>query len=511
VRAEARLLRPLAAAAGGLLVAASMPPDGLPELAFVAFAPLIAAVRGVPWRTALRLGLLGGFCLNAGALWWVIGTLQVFAELPLAAAVPLFALLCLWTAAPVGLWAAGLSFWTGRRGEPLVAALLFTGIWWTWPVMFPFTPALGLAARPAYIQGAELGGAALVELTALLCSALLVAAFVGPARRRAAVLAALLPAAAGGLGALRIASLDAETVRVVRVGLIQPNIPLLWDDRQARLARLREPSAAAQAAGAALIVWPENLYPWPLGRPFRRDTGDDDRILGRHALPTIFGAGNIADDEPFGYNSAFLMAADGQVQGRFDKVLLVPLGERIPLVDPEWAKRQVVGMAHNFAGDGPARFVAVPGPPEAPQPPVSLGPLICYEDIFDWFARDVAAQPGGVEMFVNLTNDTWYGYTSEPARHLALAQFRSVEHRVPMVRSVNSGPSSLIDRAGRVVATTELRRAGVDTPAEFLVVDVELGRDTAAAPTPYARGGWLLLHLCRLVALALVVVGLRRR
>jgi hypothetical protein len=90
---------------------------------------------------------------------------------------------------------------------------------------------------------------------------------------------------------------------------VQPNIPLLWDDKQARLARLRGPSAAAQAAGAELIVWPENIYPWPLDRPFERDFSDADRVLAEHSLPTIFGAGNIADSDDYGYNSAFMMAA----------------------------------------------------------------------------------------------------------------------------------------------------------------------------------------------------------
>lgn len=493
--------RALASVAAGLLLVAAMPPYGVPELAWPAFVPLLLAVRGLAWRPALRLGLLAGFALGLGTFGFLIDTLVVFAELPLWATLPALALYAAWTAVPVGLWTALLALGTGHR--PWTVAVAFVGVWWTWPALFPFTVLLGLAGRPVWIQGAELGGAALLELVVVTFAALLADAIATRDVRRAAV-ALALPAATAGLGAARIASLEHETTRTIQVGLVQPNIPLLWDDKQARLARLRGPSAAAQAAGAELIVWPENIYPWPLDRPFLRDFSDADRVLAEHSLPTIFGAGNSADSDAYGYNSAFMMARDGAVLARYDKIALVPLGERIPLVDPEWAKRQMVGMAHNFAGSEPTRFVL-------DEPAVALAPLICYEDVFDGLARAAAGQPGGVEAFVNLTNDTWFGATAEPARHLALAQFRSVEHRVPTVRSVNSGPSSLVDRAGRVVATTQMRPAGVDTPPEFLVVPLALGRTTAAAPTLFARGGWLLVHACQLGAAGLLALSLRRR
>ena len=57
--------------------------------------------------------------------------------------------------------------------------------------------------------------------------------------------------------------------------------------------------------------------------------------------------------------------------------------------------------------------------------------------------------------FVNITNDAWFGRTAEPYQHLALAVFRSVEHRLEMVRAVNTGVSAHIDAAGRVRAQTE--------------------------------------------------------
>jgi hypothetical protein len=57
-------------------------------------------------------------------------------------------------------------------------------------------------------------------------------------------------------------------------------------------------------------------------------------------------------------------------------------------------------------------------------------------------------------MFVNVTNDAWFGDTSEPYEHLALAVYRTVEHRIAMVRSVNTGVSAFIDATGRVFMKT---------------------------------------------------------
>src|SRR2546430_3255986 len=81
-----------------------------------------------------------------------------------------------------------------------------------------------------------------------------------------------------------------------------------------------------------------------------------------------------------------------------------------------------------------------------------LGPLICYEDILPSFARRLAALHPN--LFVNITNDAWFGKTAEPYQHMALAVFRSVEHRLEMVRAVDTGVSAHIDAAGRVIAKT---------------------------------------------------------
>jgi len=84
--------------------------------------------------------------------------------------------------------------------------------------------------------------------------------------------------------------------------------------------------------------------------------------------------------------------------------------------------------------------------------------LICYEDILPAFTNRMVryAHP---EILVNITNDAWFGDTSEPWEHLALSTFRSIEHRRYLVRSTNSGVSAIVDPVGRIVVQSRPFRA----------------------------------------------------
>jgi apolipoprotein N-acyltransferase len=124
-------------------------------------------------------------------------------------------------------------------------------------------------------------------------------------------------------------------------------------------------------------------------------------------------------------------------------------GEYIPFYDSIPWFTKLFPEASNFnRGTEPASF-----PLQVAGRDYRLGPLICYEDILPGFARRVAQLSPNA--FINITNDAWFGRTAEPYQHLALAVFRSVEHRLEMVRAVNTGVSAHIDAAGRVVRASE--------------------------------------------------------
>jgi apolipoprotein N-acyltransferase len=518
---------PLAAlsATASLMLALGAPPGGITWLIWLGFWPLALVARVSRGRGAGRtflLGWIGGLCTGLVGFPWIAETLERFGGLPLPMALLGLALFSAWTAVPFGLWTLGVARGPERGALAIVWPLvLWTALAEAWPAVFPYTVVIGLAEAPMWMQVAELGGVPLVAAQVLLVGVLLADAVLGGSRRarvcRVAVAAAIPLVSALG-GQWRLSQIDAEQARArrVRFGVVQPNTALGDLDTGDRMLRLRVMSRLAAEQGAQLLVWPEaGAFPFRTRRPFLRDFSDPYRsVLYGHGLPTIFGAGSYEPGVRWERNTVHAMAADGTVVGSFDKTILVPFGEYVPWVDPEWAIRQVPSMSHNLAGDGPARFVLQPAATARdPDPaPLSAGPLICYEDIFPAFAHAVATQPGGIDVFVNVTIDTWFGETAEPWEHLALAQFRSVEHRVPMVRSVAAGVSSVVDAGGRVVAHLPVRGPTVERPVppEYLVYDVALPRNTAARPTVFARVGWVLPWLCEAAVLLVVLVALGR-
>ncbi len=61
----------------------------------------------------------------------------------------------------------------------------------------------------------------------------------------------------------------------------------------------------------------------------------------------------------------------------------------------------------------------------------------------------------GADFIVNLSNDAWFGKTSEHSQHFSMAVFRAIECRRPLVRSSNTGISGFIDATGKVVSRIE--------------------------------------------------------
>ena len=114
-----------------------------------------------------------------------------------------------------------------------------------------------------------------------------------------------------------------------------------------------------------------------------------------------------------------------------------------------------------------------------------IATFICYEDISAPFVRSIV-RTGPTDLLVNMTNDAWFGDTTEPWIHLALAKLRAIEHRRFLVRSTNSGVSAFVDPVGRVLKSSGTFRK------EALAAEVAWLRPW----TPYGAAGnapwWLV-------------------
>jgi apolipoprotein N-acyltransferase len=368
-----------------------------------------------------------------------------------------------------------------RRGWSLavagIAPLLV--VEWLQPQIFPLYAGNALVDAPVWIQTADLGGPLL--LTALLAVANLVA-FETWAWRRAArskplalwTAAAALATAVLAYGYWRIVTVEAASraAPALRIGIVQANLGPLEKSALGVVTHRRhlEHTRDLLASGELdLVVWPESAYVRGLRRPLPISGRP---ILAELNVPLLFGGNSVREENGrrLKTNSAFLIGADGTIRDVYDKNLLIPLAEYMPLA----------GVVPAFARWFPhvEEFAAATDTPALQLGPWRIATPICYEATRPDFVRRMAAA-SRPHLFVTLANDAWFGDSHEPWLHLALARLRAVEHRRFMVRATNSGVSAVIDPAGRIVAstgllTTETLRAEVH-PLEGSTVYARLG------------------------------------
>jgi apolipoprotein N-acyltransferase len=489
----------LLAALSGLLLFLSFPKFGHWAFGWVALLPLLMALPSLgPWRAA-RAGYITGVVSAVGQLYWTALVVRQYGGLDLPVAVALMLLLCLAFALFTALFAALVARWVAGAGHQ---ALLLAPVAWVGTEVlraytffrFPWC-LLGYsqADNLVFVQIARFGAVYAVSFLLSLSSAALAYAACEPERRRRrGALAALLVLL--GLvaldGARRLAQAPAESGRL-RVGLVQANIAQdeKWDpDRAERnVEKHVELTEVARAAGAELVVWPESAVTWDVDRA--PEMGERLRELAvAGGVHLLFGNDDHEDSGPTyrAYVGAKLLRPDGALDFRYHKIRLVPFGEYVPMQPLlTLGGRVAAKLVDQVADFSPGREYAV-----ARVGPARVSVSICYEAIFPDLLREFTAR--GSELFVNVTNDAWYGTTSAPHQHFAMARLRAVENARSLVRAANTGISAVVDARGRVIERSALFRPAV------IVRDVPLLREQ----TLYARHGDVFAWGCLGAAVA---------
>jgi len=176
-----------------------------------------------------------------------------------------------------------------------------------------------------------------------------------------------------------------------------------------------------------------------------------DRFAASLGVPTIFGAVlyRVDPDRERWFNTAISTDVKGEFRGRYDKQYLLAFGEYLPFGDtfPILYKWSPHSGRFSAGTSLEPLIVDIKGTEH------KVSALICYEDILPGFTNRAVGH-ADPELIVNMTNDAWFGDTTEPWQHLALAKFRAIEHRRFLVRSTNSGVSAIIDPNGAIVEGT---------------------------------------------------------
>jgi apolipoprotein N-acyltransferase len=151
------------------------------------------------------------------------------------------------------------------------------------------------------------------------------------------------------------------------------------------------------------------------------------------------------------FNSVFLLEPGSWDIQQYDKMKLVPFGERVPLVGQfpflyDLAKKTDLDIGGFSPGDSVVVFELET---QNRVQTIPFATVICYESIFPYLVQRFIRQ--GAKFLVIITNDGWFGNTSGPYQHARIAVLRAIENGIGVARCANTGISEFIDPMGRIL------------------------------------------------------------
>ena len=502
----------------GVLQVLIFPNFSIYLLGWVAVAPLIYAILkcreqdvmmvladggqflapATAWQGFL-LGYVCGVIWYLGNCYWIFHVMHVYGGIGTAMSVVLLVMFALYLGLYHGLFGLLLALIAARRNGFSLRALVFTPFIWvavemarTYITGFPWD-LLGTTQidNIPLSRIATVTGVYGISFEIALVNTAVAAAFLVPhARRRFLLTAALVAAIVLHAGKLtKPGALPTEH----GVTLVQANIPILeveWSSDYLRqtLDSLRALSVRPQyekSDSPGLILWPESPAPfWTTDLHLRSTLANVARATGSYIIAGSIGIDHTGDPNrrPDIYNSAAVIAPTGAWTARYDKIHLVPFGEYVPFE-----------KLFSFAG-GLTRQIGTFQRGKSREPlrvgNIKAGVFVCYESIFPDDVRQFARNGG--EVFVNVSNDGWYGEGGAARQHLNMGRMRAVENNRWLLRDTNSGITAVIDPYGRVV--TEAPRN------QRLALQGAFGLEEST--TFYTRHGDWFSFLCAIITLA---------
>ena len=491
----------------GALTTLCYPTVSLGPVSLLSLAPLFWAVlREKPNpREAVRAGFLFGFTCFVGMLWWIVKLIPSADVTIPWLMTPALMLLGLYLALYPAFYLLVVAYASRWRTVPFILAapatwMLFEVARSRGELAFPWG-LLGytFSDHPSLLQTAEWWGVFGLSFLIVLVNALVAAMLAshGPrARAACAVGACALAASLYIYGDKKVEQVDAIAGDTVRVAIAQPNIDLAikWkpEFKDSSFSQITRQTTIAHEQHAQMVVFPETCAPMFI----ENSPTHKSELLGQARfleMPIYVGFLDHSFTGPKKeldiYNSSGVFRTDGTVQ-KYAKRHLLPFGEALPLSTRfRWIRKIDFGQA-NFR----------PGPDSSPLDagPVRFTPLICFESVFPELCAEGVKH--GSQLFVNITNDGWFGNTPGPYQHAQMCIARAVEFRRYLVRSANSGVSMVVTPSGEISHAIPLNQTDVMT-----VPVVKL-----SSVTFYARHGDVPMLLASALCL-IAAVGLSRR
>jgi apolipoprotein N-acyltransferase len=509
----------LLALSSGVLQVLVFPRPGLYFLCWLCLAPLIYSILRAREADASQLlaerdtfsylvpatitqgfflGWVSGFVTYAGSCAWVYHVMHLYGGLSPATSFGLLLLFSLFIGLHHAVFGALLAWAARSRAGFSRKALVLAPFLWvavellrTYVVSFPWN-LLGTAQidNTSLVRLAAVTGVYGISFEIALVNAAFAAAFLVRIGRRRTMMAAAVTAAVV-LQATALVKFDHfPTDHTAR--LVQLNLPLNdeWttENYPKRLQALVDLSTQ-QVHGApapSIVIWPESPGPFFVNDPTFLQALSKVAANGSYVIAGSLGIKDQQAKSPqLLYNSAVALGPSGTIQARYDKIHLVPWGEYVPYKSLFSFAESLTHQIGTFE----------PGTQRVPLQlgNTRFGVFICYESVFPDEISQFADH--GAEVFVNISNDGWFGESGAPAQHLNMARMRAVENQRWILRATNTGTTAVIDPMGRVTSTIERNTAAV-LDADF---------STSAEATIYTRyGDWFpigcaIISLCGLL------------
>ncbi|GAB2673187.1 hypothetical protein GCM10027169_38770 [Gordonia jinhuaensis] len=507
------LARTAGAVLSGVLMWASFPPRDLWFLAIASLAVLFATLStgrisaamgawvGFAFGLSFFLPLLPWIGVYVGPLPWVALSvvLAVYYALFGAVATTVMRL----RAAPVWFAASWVTVEWARSAFP------FGGFPWGRAAFSqigsPLLPVAALFGVPGLSFAVALTGAGLASLIAVL---VLRRRRDQPLVRVGAITAVIATLAGPICAAIMWAPVHHanHSDDTITVAAIQGNVPRLGLDFNAQRRavldnHIRETLALAdrinsgQATRPDIVIWPEN-------------SSDIDPTVNSDAADEISGAseavgapimvGTLVDGEPGPTNSVLVWDGARGPIARYDKQIIQPFGEYLPMRSFFRLFSSYADQAGHFQpGHGPG-VVSVP---ITGRDPVTVGISTCWEVAFDRSARKSVDH--GAQFLSVPTNNATFGRTEMTYQQLAMSQVRAVEHGRAVVVAATTGVSAVVSPDGSTSS-----RSGFFVPA-MLEAEIPLHTDKTISDV-LGQIPEIVVVVCTLAGL-LTVIGLRLR
>ena len=465
-----------------------------------------------PLRAAFLAAYLCGVLWYAGNCYWIYNTMMHYGSLPPVVSVLLLLGFSMVLGLYFGLFGLGIAVLQKATGSTRLA-LLFAPFLWTalelvaarltsvpWDQLGYSQVDNGLINQLAPWTGVYGISFLLVAVNALLAGGLLLdARFEGRPRSRFAgrwawAFCGAVLMCSGVCGILHEPAASPTSATAM---LVQPNLdvsntgfwqgPGEWSSHIAQFIQLANetcksyidgipqtgaPTASPQCLASSrnpdlrnpdLVVWPE--APAPFFENEQRFQQSMASVAQAEHAPLVvngIGAQFVSNEDGWqDYVSAMIFSTNGEELGRYDKIHLVPFGEYIPFARLLFFAHKLTGKVGMYTPGSTRKVFHIDGPDGQAH---RYGVFICYEAVFADEVRQFARL--GAQVFVNLSDDGWYGDTSAPWQHLNMTRMRAIENRRWILRDTNTGITAAIDPYGRV--RQSIPRHQVDAlPAQF--------------------------------------------